>query len=415
MAATAALCLILLVFFISMVRARILTLRLNSSHDDLSTSDENQSSSPISANCGGPSIRSTCNHQYGFLPCAENGAGYVFQILVYQGLLMFREKQMAWEVRSSFILSELERLVKRLVFPHVVSGVFSSKENAQSQVSLGVGIYAGMTVFSLTLQWGICVIFGRRELTDKSKEHTEASRSNCLPAKEKLIILKDTGLLVDQGTRLFPTLLCSYLISSTPAKRLMTFIALVVSSLSLIAYFSYQIRNPWIQQRSLDYANYETLQTRFLEHVMQQGRLVNEDGTFNTDAMRKFFAEIDKDKDRRITHSELEKLVLDVITTGKMNIDHKMAISDIMKTFDFNNDGCINEQEFIEGCKKWIEEAKQSPENYFLNSTSIFQALLQLFRERKDNDPQGIERIMSKILKHAESPVTYHTGRKAKY
>lgn len=29
--------------------------------------------------------------------------------------------------------------------------------------------------------------------------------------------------------------------------------------------------------------------------------------------------------------------------------------------------------------------------------------LLQLFSERKENDPQEIERIMSKILKHAET------------
>ncbi|KAL0398512.1 UNVERIFIED_CONTAM: hypothetical protein Sradi_2194500 [Sesamum radiatum] len=74
-----------------------------------------------------------------------------------------------------------------------------------------------------------------------------------------------------------------------------------------------------------------------------------------------------------------------------------------METFDFNEDGCIKEQEFIEGCRRWIEDAKQSPENSDANSTNIFQELLQLFNERKENDPKEIERIMSKILKHAET------------
>ena len=40
----------------------------------------------------------------------------------------------------------------------LVSGVFSSKENVQSLVSLGVGVFARINVFSLTLQWSLCVI-----------------------------------------------------------------------------------------------------------------------------------------------------------------------------------------------------------------------------------------------------------------
>ncbi|KAL0363435.1 UNVERIFIED_CONTAM: Sodium/calcium exchanger NCL1 [Sesamum calycinum] len=86
-----------------------------------------------------------------------------------------------------------------------------------------------------------------------------------------------------------------------------------------------------------------------------------------------------------------------------MNIDKKIAIADVMETFDFNEDGCIKEQEFIEGCRRWIEDTKQTPENSDASSTNIFQELLQLFSERKENDPKEIERIMSKILKHAET------------
>ncbi|KAL0353014.1 UNVERIFIED_CONTAM: Sodium/calcium exchanger NCL1 [Sesamum angustifolium] len=429
MAATPALRMILLLFLIGIVQARILTLRLNSFDDDQLISDgvdhhfENQSSSPVSVYSSAPSIPSTCNHQYGFLPCAENAAGYIFQILVYQGLLMFGERQIG---RGSQVLfhiigaGKIGGIIFRILMSlpsmmlMIVSGVFSSKENAQSQVSLGVGIYAGMTVFSLTLQWGVCVIFGRRELTDKSKEPAEASQSSCLQAKEKLIILKDTGVLVDHDTRSIALIMLLSLIPyivvqlvdffHTPsANRIITLTALIVSSVSLIAYFGYQMWDPLVQQRSLEYAKYETLRTKFLEHVKRQGQLVNEDGTLNTDAITKLFVETDKDKNKSITQNELEKLVLDIITTGKMNIDKKIAIADVMETFDFNEDGCIKEQEFIEGCRRWIEDTKQTPENSDASSTNIFQELLQLFSERKENDPKEIERIMSKILKHAET------------
>lgn len=51
--------------------------------------------------------------------------------------------------------------------------------------------------------------------------------------------------------------------------------------------FDLQIWDPLVQQRSLEYAKYETLRTKFLEHVKQQGQLVNEDGALNTDAISK--------------------------------------------------------------------------------------------------------------------------------
>ncbi|KAL2519104.1 sodium/calcium exchanger family protein/calcium-binding EF hand family protein [Abeliophyllum distichum] len=83
-----------------------------------------------------------------------------------------------------------------------VSGVLGSKENAQSQVSLGVGYYAGVTVFTLTLQWGICLIVGARKLGQKSRpDHSESPASCCLTFIEKLTELNDTGIKIDDKTR----------------------------------------------------------------------------------------------------------------------------------------------------------------------------------------------------------------------
>jgi hypothetical protein len=52
-----------------------------------------------------------------------------------------------------------------LFVDHVtVSGLSGSKEEAQSQVLIGMGLLAGSTVFLLTLLWGTCVVVGKCDL-----------------------------------------------------------------------------------------------------------------------------------------------------------------------------------------------------------------------------------------------------------
>ncbi|KAL2475254.1 Calcium-binding EF-hand family protein [Abeliophyllum distichum] len=85
--------LVLILFFISFVQCR--TLRLNSSDDLISDGIDNVYNQylVLSANVSIASAN-TCQHPYGFLPCAENAGGYIFQIVIYQGLLIFGEKQL---------------------------------------------------------------------------------------------------------------------------------------------------------------------------------------------------------------------------------------------------------------------------------------------------------------------------------
>ncbi|KAL6546537.1 hypothetical protein OROMI_022258 [Orobanche minor] len=426
--------LILLVFLITIVESRVLQLNPSDEHDRLISDGgvahfENQTTSSISSSSRstngdeGPSTPNACDHQYGFLPCAENAGGYIFQIMVYQSLLIFGEKQIGRGSKVLFNIigaGKFGGIIFRILMAlpsmmlMIVSGVFSSKDTAQSQVSVGVGIYAGITVFSLTVHWGICVIFGRKDLMNKSKQHAEVSNSNCLPAKEKLIILKDSGVQIDQQTRYTAGIMLLSLIpyiivqldqffDTSSANRIITLVALIVSALSLIAYFVYQILNPWIQQRSLDYSKYEMLRIGFLQHVQRQGQLVNEDGKLNAPLIKKLFEETDKDANKRIAKDELENLVLDIMKTGKVKIDETFAVSQVMETFDFDDDTCITEEEFINGCKKWIDETKQSPQNSDSTSRNVFHELIQLFKETKHDDPQQMDRIMSKILKHAET------------
>ncbi|PIN24279.1 Calmodulin and related proteins (EF-Hand superfamily) [Handroanthus impetiginosus] len=379
--AALALRLIFLIFLISISQARILNLN---SFDDYLISDglDHTEDQESFFNHSRPSISNTCQHQYGFLPCAENIAGYIFQIFVYQVLLVFGEHQVSSgsevvlnilgiEYYGGIIFRILMVLPSMMLV--IVSGVFGSKENAQSQVSGGVGTYAGITVFSLTLQWGICVIFGRTNLRSKSNEHSQMRPSNdsyCLLARGKLIKLKDTGVSIVKYTRetretakimllsLIPYVIVqlTYIFNTSSGKRIVTLIALIVSFSSLIAYFIHQISNEWTQKMSLDYSKHEALRTGFLQHLQQLGELVDEDGELNNDVIKKLFAETDKDGDKSITKDEMKELV--VIVARKLEVEEEDALEEVMKAFDFNEDKTITEKEFREGCQRWIDDAK---------------------------------------------------------
>lgn len=45
-----------------------------------------------------------------------------------------------------------------------MSGLSGSKEVAQSQVSVGMGLLAGSTTLLLTIIWGTCVIVGKCDI-----------------------------------------------------------------------------------------------------------------------------------------------------------------------------------------------------------------------------------------------------------
>ncbi|CAI9783711.1 unnamed protein product [Fraxinus pennsylvanica] len=413
---------LVLILFINCIQCRML--RLNSSDDLISDGiDRLDNQSPVHGANVSSSSANTCQHQYGFLPCAENAGGYIFQIVIYQGLLIFGEKQLSTGTKVLFnilgtgkIVGIIFRILVGLpaMLMMIVSGIFSSKEDAQATVSLGVGIYAGITVFTLTLQWGICLIFGRRKLPKESvSDHTEEAwtTSNCLLTKEVVSDLKDTGVKIDKETRYAAGIMLLSLIpyiivqvadvfKTTFGSHVVILIALIVSFASLLLYFAYQVMNPWIQQRSLDYSKYEILRTSFLQHMQQHGKLVDEDGKLNIPVIRNLFSETDKDANKSITKGEMERLMLEIIKTGDVKVDKQFAVTEVMRVFDFNSDETINYQEFVSGCTKWITETKQLTKSGNSFSREITH---ELVNHKKEDDPEEIDRIMSKILIHAET------------
>lgn len=167
------------------------------------------------------------------------------------------------------------------VFPDAVSGIFGSKESAQSQVSVGVGINAGITVFSLTIQWGMVMIYGKIDLNKISDELSEAFDSITSPSKARTWILKglapqklivtnilhflltifsflfvcltvDSGVKIDKLTSytagimllsLIPYVVLQlvFVFTSSSGNRIITLTALTISSISLLSYFTYQV------------------------------------------------------------------------------------------------------------------------------------------------------------------------------
>ncbi|KAH6790323.1 hypothetical protein C2S51_005329 [Perilla frutescens var. frutescens] len=368
---------------------------------------------------------SSCRHQYGFLPCAENGAGYLFMIVVYQVLLIVGDMLIGSGSEVLFYITGAEfggilfRILRALpsMTLMILSGIFSDKEHAQSQVSVVVGVYAGITVFSLTVQWFMCMVSASKSLKEKeSKEHAETSHSNCFPLiKEKLRIFVDHGVKVDKencktaGIMLlsllpYVVLQLVYAFNTSSGKRFMTLVALTVSSLFLISYFVYQIRNPWMQKRSLNYSKFDIVQRGFMQHVERLGKLVKEDGTLDINLIKEFFDKADKDDDRCIAVEEMEKLVCEVFKAGKTDIDQNNAVNQVMNKFDNDQDKRITEEEFLQGFKQWIHEAKHSASDINdVNPTQMFHKAFQLLKENKENmNSPNIDQIMSKILKQAE-------------
>ncbi|XP_060194416.1 sodium/calcium exchanger NCL1-like isoform X2 [Lycium barbarum] len=358
-----------------------------------------------------------CEQVYGVFPCANSISGYIFLIGVYQYLLITGERLVSRGSKALFnilgpgtfgatifpILKTLPRIVMV-----IASGVSARKEKAQNQISSGISTTVGATVFNLTLMWGICLINGTKDMTkEPGLQPAESS-----PFK-RLKGLSDTGVTIDKETSYTAGIMLISLIpfvlvqpvtafNSFFGRRILIFITLIVSLMLLLSYFLYQILNPWMQKRSLEYSKYENLLAGFLHHVQRhaRGKLINEEGQPDIDAIKRFFHETDRDANKCLTLAELEKLILEM-ESGKVQVDKDFAISKILNSFDQNNDKIIEEEEFVEGCKRWIEEAKQIAQSD--ESNFKIRKVVEKYTKKQKDEIVEIEHIMARILKHVQT------------
>jgi Ca2+/Na+ antiporter len=87
------------------------------------------------------------------------------------------------------------------------------------------------------------------------------------------------------------------------------------------------------------------------------GRLLNDDGTPNENVIRKLFYKIDMDESRNLSRAELHALIIG-INFEEIDFDKNDAVDKIMDDFDTSGNDTVEESEFIEGMKRWLNEAK---------------------------------------------------------
>ncbi|XP_062189983.1 sodium/calcium exchanger NCL1-like [Phragmites australis] len=314
-----------------------------------------------------------CEQSYGFLPCTTTVLGNLFLVLTY-GFLMY--KAATYLSAGSELLLEImgPGLVGGLLLPILgalpdallvlVSGLSGSRETAQSQVLIGMGLLAGSTVFLLTLLWGSCVIVGKCDLGPNSVAVDSQDT--------KGFSLTGTGISTDvqtsyaariMGLSVIPFIVAQFpkMLKTHHGQRLAILLALILSFLFVLSYCLYQVFQPWIQRRKLAYAKHKHVISGILRHAQMQslGRLLNEDGTPNESVIRKLFHKIDMDRSHSLSRAELHALIIG-INFEEIDFDKEDAVNKIMDDFDTSGNNTVEEEEFVQGMKKWLNEAKRS-------------------------------------------------------
>ncbi|KAF9588686.1 hypothetical protein IFM89_014562 [Coptis chinensis] len=314
----------------------------------------------------------TCEQTYGFLPCTTTILGNLFLIIVY-GYLMFLAASYLSTGSELFLEILGPGIVGGLFLPMLgalpdallilVSGLSGTKETAQGQVLVGMGLLAGSTVMLLTLLWGSCVLLGK----------TDIENSRVIDSQDtKKLSLTGSGIGVDIWTsyaaKIMVISVIPFIIVQLPqilhtssGRRLAVLIALIVSVALLVSYCLYQIFQPWIQERKLAYVKHKHVISGILRHLKKRalGRLLTDDYKPNEDVIRKLFRTIDLDEDMYLSASELRALIIG-IRFEEIDLDHNDAVQKVMNDFDTSRDNRVSEDEFVKGISKWLTEAQRS-------------------------------------------------------
>lgn len=313
---------------------------------------------------------SSCDETYGFLPCTTTVVGNLFLLLVY-GYLMYLAAKFMTDGSELLLVILGPGIVGGLLLPVLgafpdallilVSGLSGSTETAQSQVLIGMGLLAGSTVMLLTLLWGSCLVVGKCDISDDSVaiDSQDTTRFS----------LFGSGISTDKSTRtasrimvasVVPFLIVQIpqLINSSSAKRISVLVACIAAILCLLSYCIYQVIQPWIQKRRIEYAEHKHIVSSVLHHVHKKGlgTLVREDGELDVDVVKGIFDNLDSDGDGHLSEGELRGLLVG-LELHQQNTSAKDALNKIMAEFDTSRDGKLDLKEFEEGIRSWLHVA----------------------------------------------------------
>ncbi|MCD7460343.1 hypothetical protein HAX54_043336 [Datura stramonium] len=313
-----------------------------------------------------------CEQSYGFLPCTKTALGNVFLIIVY-GYLMFLAA--TYLSSGSELLLEIlgPGLIGGLFLPILgalpdamlilVSGITGSAAAAQSQVSVGIGLLAGSTVMLLTAIWGTCCIVGKCDIENSAAVDLKDTKGLSLTGSGVSTDIWTSYAAMIMAVSVLPFIVVQLpqLFHSTSGRHLAVLIALIISLSLLISYCLYQVFQPWIQTRRLDYIKHKHVISGILKHLKKHalGRLFTDHGTPNREVLEKLFHAIDENGDERLSHAELRALVVG-IRLEEINLEENDAIAKVLKDFDTSCDDQVDLTEFIAGVEKWLYEVRSS-------------------------------------------------------
>ncbi|KAL6197225.1 hypothetical protein ACLB2K_032834 [Fragaria x ananassa] len=300
----------------------------------------------------------TCEPIYGFLPCATSFWGLAFMVIVYEILLY---------LANSFITSGSELFFQMYgtglfgasVFhllgtvPQVgivlVTGVTGTAETADAMATMNIGMVAGSAIMLLTLVWGSVVAYGSYDISDSP---TSSNRGH-----KNRFSITGYGVTTDADTRstarimmvsLIPFLILQVakVLSSTSGIRIVILVSLLVSFAFLVTYCIYQVFQPWIQNRRLEF-----LMSKYVQKTLLPSFLTAS-GDPNVSNIQEVFTRIDQNHNTSISAYELRALILG-IQIGEVGLDSDY-VDKAMEDFDISGGSQISEQEFVDGISKWV-------------------------------------------------------------
>jgi len=319
----------------------------------------------------------TTSGPFGVFPDCEGLGASVFLNLVYGYALL---KAAGFISDGSELLLEIlsPGLVGGLLLPIlgavpdaaviIASGLGASKEDAQEQVSVGMGTLAGSTVMLLTIAWGGSLIVGRCDLSSRGT----AINKTLTPKASIIEAANETGVTTDTDTKTNAMVMMAscvtFLVIQIPAwmgmqaNKKIDLAAAAVALGGLALYCGYQVLFPELQRRKIAAAQAKAARKRgamFAEHLGNTMGGILVDGEVNVPALNKMFEQFDADGNNEVDVQELKLALVAMSVTMQ---DTQITDGDVdvwLKEFDKDGDGLISRAEFCSGMTHWVlEQAK---------------------------------------------------------
>ncbi|XP_019094907.1 PREDICTED: uncharacterized protein LOC104757228 [Camelina sativa] len=329
--------------------------------------------------------KNACIHVYGFLPCADNVGGYVFQVFSFGCLLMIGEYFLS-EGRSKLFLIFEVGFYGGIIFPLLrmfprialilSTGLMGTQEMANSMVGNTLGVTVGYTVFALTIQWGACVVFGLSG-SDRKNEQVEEPTTPVRSFNFSLLIWKSLfGASVEADPKnakaagimlltILPFIIVtlSEMFDSQSWKDLIGLITLIISASATVVYFTYSYFDKVDQEKSLDHARFE-LMSEVHKHLQSfSPKTLLRNGQLSKESLKRLFDKLDVNKDGKIQILELKNMRVEFEKLGGMKCNANELATTLLEYFDRDKDGEIDESEFELGIANWLKHYKFTFDN----------------------------------------------------